>query len=58
MALLDKEKLKAGLAVLNADLEKQGKTLQQVADEQKTAALANMKTLNDDPAYAKLWNEK
>lgn len=58
MALLDKAKLKDGLATLNAELDKNGKTLQQVADENKTAALENMKALNDDPKYAKLWNEK
>jgi len=59
MAMLDKVKFKTAIDTMNADLAKSGKTLQEVADEQKTEALAKMKKLNDDPAYAKMFkNEK
>lgn len=58
MAMLDNKKLQAGLDVLNADLAKRNKTMQEVADEDKTAALEKMKATTNDPAYAKLFDEK
>jgi tellurite resistance protein len=51
---LNKDKMQKALDELNAS----GKSLQQLADEQKTEALENMKGLKDDPDYAKLFDEK
>lgn len=58
MTMLDNKKLQAGLDVLTADLAKRNKTMQEVADEDKTAALEKMKATTNDPAYAKLFDEK
>jgi len=58
MAMLNKDRLQTGLDVLNADLAKRNKTMQEVADEDKTAALEKMKATTNDPAYAKLFDEK
>lgn len=58
MGQIDKAKFQAGIDAMNADLAKRGKTMQEAADEDKTAALDKMKTLKDDPAYAKIFNDK
>jgi hypothetical protein len=52
MTMLDKEKVAKVLEGTNAQLKAEGKTLQQVADEQKTKALEGMKALHSDPKFA------
>ncbi len=58
MAQIDKAKFQAGIDAMNADLAKRGKTMQEAADEDKTAALEKMKKVHSDPAYAKMFDEK
>ncbi len=58
MGQIDKAKFQAALDKVNAELEADGKTLQDRADETKTAALEKMKKTHTDPAYAKMFNEK
>lgn len=58
MGQIDKAKFQAGIDAMNSDLVKRGKTMQEAADEDKTAALAKMKTLKDDPNFVKIFNEK
>jgi hypothetical protein len=55
---IDKQKMQAALDKLNAELKASGKTLEEAEYDDKTEALNKMKTLSDDPKYAKLWNKK
>lgn len=58
MGQIDKVKFQAALDKTTADLKARGKTLQEDADDAKTAALEKMKQTHKDPAYAKMFDEK
>ena len=57
MAMMDKTKLAAGLAKLNDDLAKSGKTLQEAEHDEKSEALGRMKTVTNDPKYREKWQK-
>lgn len=55
---INKQKMQEALDKLNTELKASGKTLQEAEYDYKTEALNRMKTLTDDPKYAKLWGKK